>query len=859
MKSRRSLVILGIALVLATGAGFVAFAVTQGGPGPAAVQPSPPLPPLDVGGGLVAGEVLAGSRDGLLRLSFSSDTASSLYSGGEIRKILRPRADSPGWFFLGAKGVLYSSDLASFEERNDGLPFKTYKKIVEGKKVFTREVMDLKDLETDPSGRMLITCTKDEVWYSADAGTSWTDLGSPSGTTGLKCVALAPYPGGSELAAWASHPIKGLFYRRLGSGSGWVQVTDGLYTMPTMKSSDEVADLVWVPAAGTVAGAAGSAEAAAGRVAGAAGSVGAADTAGKISGPGGRLYASDSFQEMIFSSELSSPKFSPLWSDGRDFGVAESLAPLADGSLRFVREGEVMRLQGPGPAVEDREATSLVRRAQALLGAGKLLALGWTEGGRPTGLNELWLLDPEGRGGLRLEAAGKNALYLQAGYVVNAASRAKNFAILANRGLNAFVVDLKDDYGKLRFEPRDPLVKSLAKVSNPLDIEALAAEAKAKGVWLIARIPVFKDDVMAKAAGGKYAVWDAAHNQPWQGMKKAKVEAAPPSGYDLKQPPIPGVPQPAPSAQQAPAPTTVLVPNGERWVDPYSEEVWAYDIALANEVVSRGFDEVQFDYIRFPTDGENLGDASYRWRDPGMDKESAIASFLAFARERIKAPISIDIYGANGWYRSGARTGQDVEMLARYVDVICPMFYPSHFEQGFLAQAPAVDRPWRIYRLGSLRNARIARGRVIVRPYVQAFYMGVSYDKTWYNPDYVAREVKGVIQGENLGMTFWNNVDRYDDIPFLAKAPDGTLIVRSASAPANAPYEAATQANPTTTGGAAAKAPAGAQATKTSTTQPGPVDTAGAGATGSAGSVAPSPAAAQPDEAPPPEDSSILN
>jgi len=308
-----------------------------------------------------------------------------------------------------------------------------------------------------------------------------------------------------------------------------------------------------------------------------------------------------------------------------------------------------------------------------------------------------------------------------------------------------------------------------------MEIEALAAEAKARGIWLIGRVPVFKDEALATASGGKYAVWDSANNRAWQGWRTVKAEAPAASAARAPGAAAPswgsaGIPSPA-AAPPIPAPERV--PYGERWVDPYSEEVWAYDVAIANEILARGFDEVQFDYIRFPTDGENLADAVYRWKDPGMDRESAIASFLAFARERIAAPISIDIYGANGWYRSGARTGQDVELLARYVDVICPMLYPSHFEQTFLAQEPAVDRPWRIYRLGSLRNARIARNRVIVRPYVQSFYLNVSYDRAFYGPDYVAREVAGVLDGQNLGMTFWNNVDRYDEVPVFTPAPGG--------------------------------------------------------------------------------------
>jgi hypothetical protein len=187
---------------------------------------------------------------------------------------------------------------------------------------------------------------------------------------------------------------------------------------------------------------------------------------------------------------------------------------------------------------------------------------------------------------------------------------------------------------------------------------------------------------------------------------------------------------------------------------------------VAGELRDRGFDDIQFDYIRFPTDGDNLEDAAYRWREQGMDMESAMLSFLRHIRARLDVPISIDIYGANGWYRTGARTGQEVEMLASYVDVICPMYYPSHFEQDFLAQAPAEQRPYRIYYLGAQRTSRIARGRVIVRPYIQAFFLNVAYDRAYYDPSYVRRETEGVRAAGNGGLTYWNNSGRYDDIPF---------------------------------------------------------------------------------------------
>jgi len=121
------------------------------------------------------------------------------------------------------------------------------------------------------------------------------------------------------------------------------------------------------------------------------------------------------------------------------------------------------------------------------------------------------------------------------------------------------------------------------------------------------------------------------------------------------------------------------------------------------------------------------------------------------------------------------RTGQDVELLSRYVDAICPMFYPSHFEQDFLAYPPADQRPYRIYRLGTLRNSYISRKKAVIRPYVQAFFLNVRYDREYYSPRYVSLQVDGVRDSRNEGLTFWNNAGRYDDIPVMNIGRDGRL------------------------------------------------------------------------------------
>lgn len=112
-----------------------------------------------------------------------------------------------------------------------------------------------------------------------------------------------------------------------------------------------------------------------------------------------------------------------------------------------------------------------------------------------------------------------------------------------------------------------------------------------------------------------------------------------------------------------------------------------------------------------------------------------------------------------------------MELLAEYVDVICPMFYPSHFSQSFLAYAPAQERPYRIYYYGAYRNRVLARNRVVIRPWVQAFYLPVSYDRAYYGEDYVQRQVAGIRESIDEGYTYWNNSGRYSDV-----RPDGARL-----------------------------------------------------------------------------------
>ena len=687
-----------------------------------------------------AQDFLAGGKSGLYRVALrqSDIETRSIWNEGAVRSIV---PFSGGWYFVTSHGIIFSPDLQGFESRSEGLPMKTLKVLKDGTFTLSREIVDLKSLAIDPAQpNRLAACTNEAVWYSETSGRSWISLGSPSQVPGMKAVSFGPGQGSSQNAIWVSHAIKGIFTKDVNDKNGWVSLSTGV---PKVfgANGEEVSSFALLPF-GTQSG---------------------PQTADQP----WRLLAGLSFLGKIIQWDPVKKTFIERYSDKSDFGGVESLVPTGSNAGYAISKTSIQRFAlEPGngkitlkPDLELTGAVSSMQRTlQSRYGDSALCFAFLPQASKneapnklpPVALNELWLLSKTGDNDApalypidpgkseadsaaqrRLLANGKKGLYLQTGFVINPATRAKYFALIKSLGLDSIVVDMKDDYGRLRFAPRSPLLSATGSTGEVLDIESFAAEAKRQGIYLIARVVVFKDEALYKSKDAALAVRDAKTGLPWQGIKS-----------DGK-------------------------PILEYWVDPYSTDVWRYNVEIAKEVTGRGFDEVQFDYIRFPTDGENLSLARFPRQEAGMTQDSALESFLRFARQELEVPISVDIYGANGWYRSSTRTGQDVEMLSNYVDVICPMLYPSHFEQAFLAQAPAELRPYRIYRIGTLRNLAIAREKTLVRPYVQAFYLDVSYDKVYYDTHYVEEEVRGIRDGANQGMTFWNNSGRYDDVPLL--------------------------------------------------------------------------------------------
>ena len=304
-------------------------------------------------------------------------------------------------------------------------------------------------------------------------------------------------------------------------------------------------------------------------------------------------------------------------------------------------------------------------------------------------------------------SGNKQALYVSWGMID------KNFKgfldILARNKFNAVVIDVKDDFGIINAPIESKTARELGAIKNT-NIKDIIKQLHDKGIYVIARNVTFKDKKLYEAFGGKYAILDKFTNKPWVGLPR------------------------------------------EKWCDPYSKFVRDYNIEIARETAKLGFDEIQFDYIRFPTDGL-VGRCLYRYREKDDTFKSEImGDFLQQARKEAGVPVSIDIYGFNAWYRFGNLIGQDIQFLSRFVDAVYPMVYPSHFGASFYTRYTGNERPCMIVRDSAIRSIYHSRGRTVIRLWIQDW----NYNSPTWGPEYILKQVKGVHDGGGKSYSFWN-------------------------------------------------------------------------------------------------------
>jgi hypothetical protein len=196
---------------------------------------------------------------------------------------------------------------------------------------------------------------------------------------------------------------------------------------------------------------------------------------------------------------------------------------------------------------------------------------------------------------------------------------------------------------------------------------------------------------------------------------------------------------------------------GSAWVDAYNDSVWIYAAQLAEEAVRLGFNEVQFDYVRFPDEPkEAMALAIFAARRRGETQREGVQAGIAILANRIQqtgVPITFDIFGLTASATGDLGIGQVWEDFITVADVVLPMVYPSHYYRGSYGLAWPNAEPYRVVR-NALREA-IERSRPFVksatiRPYLQAFTLGRR--KPRYTPHEIREQIRAA---EELGITTW--------------------------------------------------------------------------------------------------------
>ncbi len=208
--------------------------------------------------------------------------------------------------------------------------------------------------------------------------------------------------------------------------------------------------------------------------------------------------------------------------------------------------------------------------------------------------------------------------------------------------------------------------------------------------------------------------------------------------------------------------------KGGKWADPYSDEVRLYNEAIAEVAAMSGVDEVQFDYIRFPAEGE-AKNANYPHLKAGVSKVDMICSFLEGVRKRVekyKVSIAVDIFGVTAWQSKNdiASLGQDLKKMSKYIDVLSPMFYPSHFHNGYDGYANPGAYPYYFVYTGVKKTKEMLSGEAVaIVPWIQGFNMKSPN----YGPGYITEQVKACHDAGTDKYLIWNARNIYD-VPFSA-------------------------------------------------------------------------------------------
>lgn len=299
--------------------------------------------------------------------------------------------------------------------------------------------------------------------------------------------------------------------------------------------------------------------------------------------------------------------------------------------------------------------------------------------------------------------------------------------------LNSMVIDIKDDYGYITYMPADESPLKILDIGKPyiIDPQAVLKKLEEKEIYPIARIVVFKDSVLAeKRPELSFKDGDAV----WRNGR------------------------------------------GESFVNPFMKEVWDHNVEIAIEAAKMGFQEIQFDYVRFPEGFEKRHDAlSYTYEtyekselNPVQRRVEAVTDFVAYAREQLKpydVNVSVDIFGYAATLPEAPGIGQNFSRISDNVDVISSMIYPSHWTSYFGIEKPDLEPYKLVAEYAKIENAKLGEleSPPVSRPWLQDF--SATWLGTGNHLKYGKKEVEAQIRALNDNgiheYLLWNASNRY--------------------------------------------------------------------------------------------------
>jgi hypothetical protein len=288
-------------------------------------------------------------------------------------------------------------------------------------------------------------------------------------------------------------------------------------------------------------------------------------------------------------------------------------------------------------------------------------------------------------------------------------------------GLNTLELDVKDENGEVAFHRlAPPLAKRVGAAKRYYDPVKVSKQLHAQGIYLVGRLVVFEDPILSR--GRPDLAIRTTGGGVWQNHA------------------------------------------GLGWTNPYDKRVWDYNVRIGQAAAKAGFDEIQFDYVRFPSDGD-IDAAVYRGkRNEAMS--ITIARFLHYATRRLKplgVRVSADVFGLSATRNLGI--GQSPRRIAKIVDAIYPMVYPSHYSSGEYGLSSPVSVPGRTVSR-SLRDFRrqMKRGRADLIPWLEDF--SFSGDATL---DHVRQQIRAARRWKSGGFLLWNPSGEYTEGALTAR------------------------------------------------------------------------------------------